>query len=101
GLTLPPNQLIFHQRFHEVRRLYVHALGWLVQEQDGRVVQQRARHVETLSLAGRIGLDWAQAECAQVEQVEGLLHALVNTPARHILQRSVKAQIVQRAETPV
>src|SRR5205807_9837340 len=70
----------------------------LVEEEDGRVVQEPARDMEPLPHAARIALDALVLAAAEPDEVEELGDAALLLAGRHAVELGEVAEVVERGE---
>ncbi len=89
------------QLAHLPRRLRIQPQGRLIEQQDGRLGQQRTRDGDALPHAGRVFLDQIVGAGGQLHPIEQLGDTALRDFGGNVIQRGEVFQILARGELPV
>ena len=91
----------FHELPYGARRLWVERRGRLVQEHDGRLMEERSRDRELLPHAFRERAHRLVAAVPELEKMEITLHLRIGTRGLEVTQAREIAQVLPSRETIV
>ncbi len=87
---------LFEQRFHFEAGTRVEAAGWFVEDQDGRIVDERLGQAESLLHAAGQAVDEVVALVGEVEQLEHVADDGFAAAARNLVGDGEEVQEIPR-----